>query len=254
LIVAVLSPALVPHLHFLAPRRRWTIPAALVALAAVCLGAQLIATRFDADTPEPDYIQYSLDADTGQAIWLSAGSRPDDWTRQFFATGYATGRATFSPGYYFEQQHDVITAAAPQTELPAPTVTVLESTQQGDQRMVRLRLASPRSAPYAHLDLALPGELTGATVNGKPVNVADIPTHRRQRFTLLYFGLPRGGVEVDLTLRGDGAITGTLADYSNGLPSLPGMTVTPRPAGFVPAPFDFRDPTAVHRSVQIRTS
>lgn len=59
---------------------------------------------------------------------------------------------------------------------------------------------------------------------------------------------------VDLTLRGDGAITGTLADYSNGLPSLPGMTVTPRPAGFVPAPFDFRDPTAVHRSVQIRTS
>ena len=120
--------------------------------------------------------------------------------------------------------------------------------------MVRLQLASPRSAPYAHLDLALPGELTGATVNGKPVNLADIPTHRRQRFTLLYFGLPRGGVEVDLTLRGDGAITGTLADYSNGLPSLPGMTVTPRPAGFVPAPFDFRDPTAVHRSVQIRTS
>ena len=178
----------------------------------------------------------------------------DDWTRQFFANGYATGRATFSPGYYFEQQHDVITAAAPPTELPAPTVTVLESRQQGDQRMVRLQLASPRSAPYAHLDLALPGELTGATVNGNPVNVADIPTHRRQRFTLLYFGLPRGGVEVDLTLRGDGAITGTLADYSNGLPSLPGMTVTPRPAGFVPAPFDFRDPTAVHRSVQIRTS
>jgi Peptidase family M28 len=254
LIVAALSPALVPHLHFLATRRRWTIPAALVALAAVCLGAQLIATRFDADTPEPDYIQYSLDADTRQAIWLSAGSRPDDWTRQFFANGYATGRATFSPGYYFEQQHDVITAAAPPTELPAPTVTVLESRQQGDQRMVRLQLASPRSAPYAHLDLALPGELTGATVNGNPVNVADIPTHRRQRFTLLYFGLPRGGVEVRLTLRGDGAITGTLADYSNGLPSLPGMTVTPRPAGFVPAPFDFRDPTAVHRSVQIRTS
>ena len=91
-----------------------------------------------------------------------------------------------------------------------------------------------------HLDLALPGELTAATVNGKPVNVADMPTHRRQRFTLLYFGVPRGGVEVVLTLRGDGAISGTLADYSNGLPAIPGMTVTPRPAGFIPAPFDFR--------------
>jgi Peptidase family M28 len=254
LIVASLSAALVPHLHFLAPRRRWTIPAALVALAAVCLGGQLIATRFDVDTPRPDYIQYSLDADTGQATWLSAGSAPDDWTRQFFANGFATGRATFSPGYYFEQQHDVITAAAPQVELPAPTLTVLESRPQGDQQTVRLKLASPRGAPYAHLDLALPGELTAAAVNGKPVNVADIPTHRRQRFTLLYFGLPRGGVAVDLTLRGSGALTGTLADYSNGLPSVPGMTVSPRPAGFIPAPFDFRDPTTVHRRVEVQTS
>jgi len=63
--------------------------------------------------------------------------------------------------------------------------------------------------------------LTGASVNGKPVNVADIPIHRRQRFTLLYFGLPRDGVDVDLSLRGDGAITGTLVDYSNGLPPFP---------------------------------
>jgi len=96
--------------------------------------------------------------------------------------------------------------------------------------------------------------LTEASVNGKPVNVADIPIHRRQRFTLLYFGLPRDGVDVDLSLRGDGAITGTLVDYSNGLPSLPGMTVMPRPAGFIPAPFDFRDPTTVHRRVEIRAS
>ena len=92
----------------------------------------------------------------------SAQGRPDDWTRQFFANGYATGRATFSPGYYLDQQHDVITAPAPQVELPAPTLTVLE--------------------------------------------------------------------------RGDGAITGTLVDYSNGLPSIPGRTVTPRPAGFIPPP------------------
>jgi hypothetical protein len=253
LIVAALSPVLVRHLHFLTPRQRWTIPAALGALAAVCLGGQLITTRFDADTPRPDYIQYSLDADAGQASWLSVGSRPDDWTRQFFTNGYATDRATISPGYYFEQQHDVITAPAPQVQLPAPTLTVLESRHRGDQQTVRLRITSPRGAPYAHLDLALPGELTAATVNGKAVNVADIPINRRQRFTLLYFGLPRGGVEVDLTLRGSGALSGTLADYSNELPAAPGMTVTPRPAGFIPAPFDFRDPTTVHRRIELRT-
>jgi hypothetical protein len=86
-------------------------------------------------------------------------------------------------------------------------------------------------------------------VNGKAVNVPDIPTNRRSRFTLLYFGLPPHGAEVRLTIRGIGPITGTLVDYSNDLPKLPGMTVRPRPAEYVPAPFDFRDPTAVTRTV-----
>jgi hypothetical protein len=160
--------------RFPPPSSRWS---------PFCLGGQFVVTRFDADTPQPDYIQYSLDADTGQASWLSAGSRPDDWRRQFFGDGYAAGRAAFSPGYYFDQQHDVITAPAPKVELPKPILTVLKSQQQGDQRVLRVRLTSPRNAPYVHLDLALPGELTGASVNGKPVNVADIPIHRRQRFS-----------------------------------------------------------------------
>ena len=143
----------------------------------------------------------------------------------------------------------MITAPAPRINLPAPTLTVVENKQQVDIKSVRLRVASPRGAPYVHLDLRLPGELTEATVNGRPVTVADIPTNRRQRFTLLYFGLPPQGAEVRLTIRGTGPITGTLVDYSNDLPKLPGMTVRPRPAEYVPAPFDFRDPTAVTRSV-----
>ncbi|HEX3235621.1 MAG TPA: hypothetical protein VHR41_15600, partial [Gemmatimonadales bacterium] len=41
----------------------------------------------------------------------------------------------------------------------------------------------------------------------------------------LYFGLPPRGAEVSLTIRGTGPISGTLVDYSNDLPKLPGMTV-----------------------------
>jgi hypothetical protein len=132
----------------------------------------------------------------------------------------------------------VITALAPRIELPAPTLTVVENQQQADIKTVRLRVASPRGAPYAHLDLRLPGDLTEATVNGRPVNVADMPANRRQRFTLLYFGLPAEGSEVSLTIRGTGPITGTLVDYSNDLPNLNGVTVRPRPAEYIPAPFD----------------
>src|SRR5512132_3366784 len=67
-----------PALH--GGRRRWTVPVALVVLAAVFLGTELATTRFDADKPLPDFVQYTLNADTGQASWLSAGERPDAWT------------------------------------------------------------------------------------------------------------------------------------------------------------------------------
>jgi hypothetical protein len=248
-IVAVVAPVLLLHLHFLGGRRRWTVPVALVVLAAVFLGTELITTRFDADKPLPDFVQYTLNADTGEASWLSPGERPDAWTAQFFGDGYTTTTAAYSPDYYFEQQRPVITAAAPRINLPAPILTVVKNKQQADIKTVRLSVASPRGAPYAHLDLRLPGDLTEATVNGRPVNIADIPTNRRQRFTLLYFGLPREGAEVSLTIHGTGPITGTLVDYSNDLPKLPGMTVRPRPAEYIPAPVDFRDPTAVTRTV-----
>ncbi|HJY44227.1 MAG TPA: M28 family peptidase [Propionibacteriaceae bacterium] len=250
-VVAVLAGVLVPCLHFLASRRRWIVPVALLALAAVFLGAQLVASRFNAERPRPNFIQYSLNADTGQATWLSAGNRPDAWTRQFFPGDYRRETSAFSPGYYFEQQLEIITAPAPTVPLAEPKLAVLEKRQQGDELSLRLRLSSSRGAPYAHLDLQLPGELLAAAVNGVSVNTTQIPPNRRQRFTLLYFGLPARGAEISMTLRGTGTITGRLVDYSNDLPRIRGLTVQPRPPDFIPAPYDFRDPTAVSRSVQL---
>jgi hypothetical protein len=141
----------------------------------------------------------------------------------------------------------VITAAAPRINLPAPTLIVVENKQQVDIKTVRLRVASSPGAPYAHLDLRLPGDLTEATVNGRPVTVADIPTNRRQRFTVLYFGLPAEGAggEADHPRhRTHQRDAGRLLQRP---PKLPGMTVRPRPAEYVPATFDVRDPTAVTR-------
>lgn len=54
-----------------------------------------------------------------------------------------------------------------------------------------------------------------------------------------------------ITVRGTEPITGTLTDFSNCLPDLPGRSVTERPAGFMSAPFDFRDPTVVRARVQL---
>ena len=73
------------------PRRerslRWLLPG----IAAVCSLALLaVATArlgFDSNHPRPDTINYQLNADTGQASWLTRDANPDGDTHQFFAAG-----------------------------------------------------------------------------------------------------------------------------------------------------------------------
>lgn len=59
------------------------------------------------------------------------------------------------------------------------------------------------------------------------------------------------GVEMTIGVRSNQPITAILTDHSSGLPDLPGVTVTERPAGFMPAPFDLRDPTVVRTLVEL---
>jgi hypothetical protein len=215
---------------------------------AALVGVQL-SSGFSAEHPRPDYIQYTLDADTGQATWLSTGTSPDDWTEQFFPDGYSTDRQAFSPGYFFGQEFDVIEAPAPAFSLAAPELTVLDDTTTDGVRTLRLRLTSPRGAPTAHLDLDLPGELVAATVGGQAVKVDG--RGQQREFPVAAYNLGTSGIQITLSVRSTGPITGTLTDFSNGLPELSGMTVTERPSEFIPAPFDYRDPTAVTRSIEL---
>jgi len=164
---ALLAGALVPHFQQLAGRRAWVVPAALLVLAGLFAVGERATTGYSTHRPQPDYIQYTLDVDTGQATWLSAASGPDEWTEQFFADGYTKGRAAFSPGYFFGQDFDVITTEAPTINLPAPELAVLEDTTSDGVRTVRMLVTSPRGASMVHVDLNLPGDLVAATVEGR---------------------------------------------------------------------------------------
>lgn len=245
---ALLAGALVPHLRYLGGVvRSWAVPLGLLVAAGAFVAAGL--PTYGPDQPRPDHIQYTLDADTGTATWLSAGTGPDAWTAQFFTDGHRSERAAFSPGYYFGQEFDVITADAPTVDLPAPELTILDDATADGVRTVRLRIGSPRGAPMVHADLTLPGELVAAAVDGRAL-VVDAAAPVR-RLPIAAYNPGPSGVEVTIAVRGTGPITGVLTDHSNGLPVLPGMTVSERPVGFMPAPFDFRDPTVVGTRVQL---
>ena len=69
--------ALLAHLlYFLGNRRPWIVPSAFAVLAIVFLVVELVSSRFDADHPRPDYVQYRLDADAGEATGSATRTHP----------------------------------------------------------------------------------------------------------------------------------------------------------------------------------
>lgn len=257
-VVALVLGLLVPHLQFLGGERRRLVPAGFIMLALVFFAGELANSRFSAEQPRPNQIQYTLDAGTGTAVWQSAATKPDGWTKQFFPDGYTKGKDAFSPSYYFDREMSVIRTPAPAIDLPAPHLAVLDDAIANGVRTVTFRLTSPRGAYAAHLELRLPGDLIAATVGGRALAVAAGPTNDNyaipaatRRLPLMVHNLPPGGLEVTLAVQGAGPIGATVQDFSNGLPEVPGITVTPRPPEFMPAPYDFRDPTVVRAAFEL---
>ena len=144
------------------------------------------------------------------------------------------------------------TAAAPVITLPAPEVRVLADSVTGEQRRLRLNLVSPRGAGNLETQIDAEGEIIAASLNGQPMDLTPLPgDHRRLAFT--YAGLPAEGVEVSLTVKSVGPVRVWLRDGTPGLPTIPGLTIRPRPADMmsVSGP-TVLDATTVSRTVTLK--
>ena len=69
--VALASALLAQQADFLAPVRRWGLPAALVILAALCLGVGWARSGFDQAHPKLNTMVYQLDGDVQSARWIT---------------------------------------------------------------------------------------------------------------------------------------------------------------------------------------
>jgi Peptidase family M28 len=199
----------------------WLVPISAFLIGIVVLGAAIGISSFSAARPGTDQISYKLNADTGQATWQSDDQRLDVWTRQFFPA--STGQGSFQ-------------AKAPSVALAAPTTRLISDTLSGGTRTLRVQVASPRHAPYASV-------LVAASLDGQPFDLSGFSQSTRQRLDFSYYGLPDKGFELQLKVASSAPIKITVQDLSNGLPSVPGMTIKPRPADLMPAPRDWLDPT-----------
>jgi hypothetical protein len=137
----------------------------------------------------------------------------------------------------------------PLVALPAPDFAVLDDSVIGAERTVRMRATSPRGATILYVDLQAPGDITGAKLDGRPLDRINLPGDQRTRLRLAYHAIPTEGIQIELTPSASGPLRVQLEDRSNGLPNVPGIASVPRPADEMMAPFEMADPTVVTRSL-----
>ncbi|HEX5165551.1 MAG TPA: M28 family peptidase, partial [Thermomicrobiales bacterium] len=249
LFVAPLAGLFVPHLHFVAgeresSRRRWALPGTIALVAIALLAWGNVTSGFDADQPRPNRIAYELNADTGQASWVSYDRQLDNWTEQFFPAGVdAVDHETAMLGTL-----SAFVAPAPPATVALPEVVVLNDTNEGDLRTLTLNIASPANARISVVDVAAPGEVVAVAVDGRQLDINGVDWARDGEFPIIYRNVPDGGWQLSLTVRSIDPITVTIEETTDGLPDVPGMTIEPRPAWTMAAAGYAYDPTTVIRT------
>ncbi len=229
-----------PGLDILTSRYPWAIPlvAGLSGLIVLVLAAR--GGGYSARHPRADSVCYWLDADNGKAHWLSFDESPDAWTSQFL-------RGTVERGRFGRlgslADRPTLRAQASVVKLPAPEVSVLKDSAEGQSRSLLLHIVSHRQARVVWVAVEKVGVLR-ATVNGKRIPVRDIDTRARS-WSFSYHGLSAEGIDLDLVIERSGSPQITLMDQSDALPEPEGNRVRTRPPDLMSAPWPPFDSTLV---------
>jgi hypothetical protein len=229
-VVVLAALALLPavELLFPAPGERarlaaTAVPAAALVAAVFCTVTGLTLDRFDAAHPVPSRLGYLLDADAGEARWVTTETPPGDWT-----AGFVDGRGTLGADYPYFAGREVQTGPAEAADLSAPEVTVVSDTVLGERREITVRVTPRRDdVRLVDLDLAVDG---GTVVRGR-IGGRAVPEGSlgEDSLRITFHAPPADGLQAAFTVEGDGPVRLRATDASNGLTGLPGYE--PRPEG-----------------------
>jgi hypothetical protein len=251
LFIAPLVGLYLRHLELLSelagPARRWAAPAAIGVIAVALIVYANATSGFSADHPRPNHIAYEVNADTGQARWVSLDPEPDAWSAQFLTADPASGEYELAPGTMVPAQE----AAAPLVPLAMPGAEIISDATADGVRTVTFRLMSPRGAADLTAVIEAEGELLSASLDGRPVDLTDYTPAAEGTLQFGYAGVPATGIELTLSVRSEAPIAISLTETTYGLPEIPGLTVSPRPAGTMPASGLPLDATIVRMHVTI---
>jgi hypothetical protein len=188
------------------------------------LGLHAITMRPSPVHPRTDHLTYWLDADRSVASWLSLDRTPDPWTQRYL--GSQPAKRPLRDYLPTKPDRTVLVAGAPTVTLPPPRVQILQDRTSGQERVVRLRLSSPRRAPTLRLFVTSDAPVREAVVAGRVLRYPRPPPS----WWLKASTVPDAGMEVTLTVQSGRTLSMLLVDTSSGLP----VPVAPRPPSRVP--------------------
>lgn len=224
---------LVPFLRYLPARHRWALPttALLVCLAFFAVG--YLKPAHNSNNPKADSLSYDLNADTGEASWVSGDSKTDEWTSQFI-TPEAVSKAKASLGPSGKAR--ALTAPAPIMPLEAPQLSVLSDQLEGESRVVKMRVvpAGNTRVLNVYVDASMP--VLSAVIDGQVQENSQAESGAAaSRWVLNYYAAPAAGFELVLRTKASLPLKLQMISTADGLPQIPDMKVKPRPDNLIPS-------------------
>jgi hypothetical protein len=242
--VTLVAWLLAPLLESLTTGGRWSTPIACATGALALLAIGVLTVRSSGKHPVPSRLAYVVDAD-GKDAWLTtSGSmlRTNAWTR-------AVMDSTAPPPPWLARAAGANTVGRPVRRLPmdGPWAKVIADSSTPDGRKLSVRVGA---APGT---IVIRMRVTGAPVVSSAIDGRLVDTTRFRRrsseWVMQYWAPPDSGALIDLTIPAGARPTLELTARKDGLPSMPGIVLPPRPDFVVPV--QTGDVTIVYRRVPI---
>ena len=243
-------------------RRAWPVAGAFV----LCVGLLVVAGVRSAPSvkqPAPNTVMYQLQSAEGtadSARWITVndsrggrgtGAALDRWTGQFFPNGGEP--TTFNPftDGSLTEEFAALTTPAPILSMARGSVKVESDEQVQAGRRLRLHVAVAPQVLDGQILLNAGTALRGAALTDVIVNGQQLDAEATggPSVHINFNGHFQDGIRLELTAPVGSPLSVTLNERTQGLPAVPGMTIQPRPANMIPAPFNFTaDSTLVNQS------
>ncbi len=235
---------LVPTMDRITVDRPWSVTLAVMAGAVIATGAGIVIGRQSTEFPVRSILAYAENADAADG-WLVTGAGfagPGTWARSAVGAGArivpldGPERPNEPPRWLTQiagGQFRMIAAAAPRAALGAPVVTVLGDSTEATERRLTLQIGAGSGTTAIGIEVT-GSPVLAATIDGR---VVDPSKYRYQspNWQLTYWAPADSGFTLSLVVPKDANPVVGLIRQIAGLPTLPGVTIPPRPSGVLPS-------------------